>query len=558
MQFSDRALAIRFGEIESLDRGRRDFVADEERASLLEILFRDPSEAVLLVDRTSGAVLEANPAVRRYLGFDPSALIGTSFSALEAGHDGEPPLLDQTHAQAGFSADRELRRVDGSLCPMHARASAASWRGRLVVIVRLHDVHERKRAETEHREEAQVARALAEVGREMMSSINSPQILERLCRLSASALGCDRARTFLWEAARDAYVPVSSSEAQPSPCPAAVPRTALAHLLAALESEEVVVLEAASPLLPLGEPPDRRGAALYFAIRGGGACVGALAAGYRTPADPFTDVQRRIARGIAHLASVALEHARVLEELAHANRLKSEFLATISHELRTPLNIILGYNELLVDRQLGPLTAEQGEAVGRVGRNGRELLDLINATLDLSRLEAGVLTVYVASIEIRELFAHIEAETAELLSEKPGVEIVWNFAPDLPPLHSDWTKLTMILKHLTRNAVKFTDRGWIEVSACARSDGVEFTVRDTGIGIARDKLPIVFEPFRQGDGSMTRRHGGAGLGLHVVKRLTELLGGRVSVESRLGQGSAFTVWLPQRSPQAAALGAARR
>src|SRR5262249_48593064 len=159
-------------------------------------------------------------------------------------------------------------------------------------------------------------------------------------------------------------------------------------LMAALESDDVLVLDAtacADLPAPLRSLQCGARTAIYFAVRRGGACVGVLMAGYRVRPEPFTAIHLRIARGIAHLASVALEHARVLAELAEASRIKSEFLATMSHELRTPLNIILGYNDLLSERQFGPLTDEQADVLARITCNARELLSLITATLDLSR-----------------------------------------------------------------------------------------------------------------------------------------------------------------------------
>ena len=144
----------------------------------------------------------------------------------------------------------------------------------------------------------------------------------------------------------------------------------------------------------------------------------------------------------------------------------------------------------------------------------------------------------------------IDAETREL-QEKPGIRVAWEIPPGLPSVHTDPAKLKIVIKNLLGNAIKFTDHGQIRI--CAEECGRELlvTVCDTGIGIAPEMLPIIFEPFRQGDGSPTRRHGGVGLGLYIVSRLLELLGGTLSVESQVGRGSAFRVRIPARLDQKA-------
>ena len=186
-------------------------------------------------------------------------------------------------------------------------------------------------------------------------------------------------------------------------------------------------------------------------------------AGGRDRQQPFATAEVRVARGIAQLAAIALAHARALEELARANRLKSEFVATMSHELRTPLNIILGYTELLRAGSFGQVTAEQRDVLGRVARSGDELLELINATLDLSRLESGRVTVDLAPVHLETLLATVAGEAREILREKPEVALRCALAPALPLVHSDATKLKVVLKNLVANAAKFTERGHISV-----------------------------------------------------------------------------------------------
>jgi signal transduction histidine kinase len=215
----------------------------------------------------------------------------------------------------------------------------------------------------------------------------------------------------------------------------------------------------------------------------------------------------------------------------------------MSHELRTPLNIILGYLSLLLDGTFGGLAPEQHDAVARADRNAHALLELISATLDMSRLESGRLPLDLRQFDLAMLLAELEAETRDLRRE-PGVEFAWHAAPNLPALTSDPAKLKVVFKNLISNAVKFTDAGGIAVRAVWRADGVEVAVADTGVGIPAELLAEIFEPFRQAIPKGGPHLGGVGLGLYIVRRLLAELGGRVEVESQLGVGSTFRVWLP--------------
>jgi signal transduction histidine kinase len=257
----------------------------------------------------------------------------------------------------------------------------------------------------------------------------------------------------------------------------------------------------------------------------------------------FSPLHLRIARGIANLASLALEHARTVSELHEASRIKSEFVATISHELRTPLNVILGYHEMLLDAAAGPLNAAQADLVVRSNRSARQLLELITDTLNLSRLETGRSQIDLRVVRLAELARELESETRGW-HEKNTVRAIWDVPDTLPPIYTDPQKLKVVLKNLVSNALKFTDEGEVVVSARQNGEQVEIGVRDTGIGIPEAALDYIFDPFRQADGSSTRRHGGVGLGLYIVRRLLELLDGSVQVESQLGNGSTFRVRLP--------------
>jgi PAS domain S-box-containing protein len=227
-----------------------------------------------------------------------------------------------------------------------------------------------------------------------------------------------------------------------------------------------------------------------------------------------------------------------------ANRAKSEFLATMSHELRTPLGIILGYTELLLEDTFGRLEEKQTDSLRRIDRNARELLDLITAVLDLSRLEAGRLPLRLCETQVADVLQEVQAET-QPLQEQARLTFVWEVEPTLPVLYTDAGKLKVVLKNLIGNAVKFTPSGSVIVAARKARGGVEICVTDTGIGIPPEAQARIFEPFWQVEHPLAPRAGGTGLGLHIVKRLLDLLGGTVTVESAVGCGTTFSVWLPQ-------------
>ena len=239
------------------------------------------------------------------------------------------------------------------------------------------------------------------------------------------------------------------------------------------------------------------------------------------------------------------------EAAESASRAKSDFLATMSHELLTPLNAVIGYTDLLIEAEFGPPNAEQLDVLQRVQHNALELQDLVNAVLDLNRMEAGEMLVQLQPIQVADVVREIEAET-RLLHERPGLTFVCTVEGNLPILHTDPPKLKLVLRNLISNATRFTPQGQVTVVASARTGGVEISVSDTGIGIPPTAFEEIFEPFRQLDSSSTRRYRGAGLGLHLVKRFLALLGGTISVDSEVGRGSTFRVWVPDASVSAAA------
>ncbi len=412
---------------------------------------------------------------------------------------------------------------------------------------------EKQQAEEALQAEAQIAAALARMGRELIASLDTPTLLERLCQLIVEVLGCDYSITFFWQPKEKAYVVVATygyNEEQREILRAfKIPPEAVAGLINRLRQEDVVEIEPATVSSLVSEAllrPFGVTAVLDLALRRGKDLIGYQSAGYLGRSG-FSATQKRIAQGIAQLASLALQNARLLQQAESANRLKSDFLATMSHELRTPLHIIMGYTDLLLEGEFGRLTAEQMDTIWRVERSARELFELISATLDVSRLEAGRLPVESQEVVVADLFAELKRELPAG-REKSGVRVSWRVAPQLPVLRTDRTKLKVIIKNLLSNAVKFTEAGSISVKARPRKGGVEVCVTDTGIGMTPEALEIIFEPFRQLEGYLTRHYEGVGLGLYIVRQFVGLVQGRIDVTSEVGRGSTFRVWLPLELP----------
>ncbi len=249
----------------------------------------------------------------------------------------------------------------------------------------------------------------------------------------------------------------------------------------------------------------------------------------------------------------ALEEAQHLEVLANsASKAKSDFLANMSHEIRTPMNAIIGMAYLALRTDLD---ARQREYVGRIHTASYNLLGIVNGILDLSKIEAGKLVLEKSAFDLGDVLDHVATVTSPRAFEK-GLELVFRLSPALPSiLHGDSLRLGQIITNLVGNAVKFTERGEIVVSVELteqRGNRVElgFSVRDTGIGIPEDKIGCLFDDFTQADGTITRKYGGTGLGLAISKRMVELMGGRIGLESSPGQGSTFrfTAWFDAESP----------
>ncbi len=256
---------------------------------------------------------------------------------------------------------------------------------------------------------------------------------------------------------------------------------------------------------------------------------------------------------IALIVQRLRESERALEARAHAlveaSRAKSEFTTNVTHELRTPLHGILGVTELLEEEVYGPVTAKQTEALGAVTASAHSLLELIDSLLVIARAESLEPEVRPVEVDVAEVVRSVVATGGMLVSEKK-LAVRSRVSDALPPIVTDRPKLVQILVNLVANAVKFTpDGGEVVVEAVPASEGVTITVRDTGVGIPAEALPHIFEPYVQADGSPLREHGGAGIGLAVVRTLGDLLRVEIDVESVVDGGTTFTLRVPGELPR---------
>jgi len=279
--------------------------------------------------------------------------------------------------------------------------------------------------------------------------------------------------------------------------------------------------------------------------------VGGLVVSRKSPGEYSPEVVSLL-KTFASQSVLAIQNARLFREIEEkgrqleiASKHKSQFLANMSHELRTPMNAILGYTELIQDQIYGEVPEKIRDVLERVQASGRHLLGLINDVLDLSKIEAGQLTLSLADYSLKEVVQAVFTATESRAAEKK-LALKITVPPDLPPGKGDERRLTQVLLNLVGNAIKFTEVGEVRMEVAAQDSAFLVSVSDTGPGIAPADQERIFEEFQQADSSSTRKKGGTGLGLAITKRIIELHGGRIWVESAPGQGSTFRFTLPVR------------
>jgi signal transduction histidine kinase len=265
----------------------------------------------------------------------------------------------------------------------------------------------------------------------------------------------------------------------------------------------------------------------------------------------YDEGELALARDLAQRAALAVANTRLYREAQEASRAKSDFLAVMSHELRTPLNAIMGYTDLLSAGISGPLTEVQKKQLERIGASSRHLLRIVEEILNFARMEAGREEIRAERADLRTILSEVEAMVRPL-AERGGLAFVADLPAEPLEIETDVGKLRQILLNLLSNAVKFTDEGSVRLQARSGGGVHRIRVEDTGIGISDEHLHRIFDPFWQVEQTTRRTVGGTGLGLSVALRLAELLGGELTVESTVGEGTTFTLVLPDRPPAGAA------
>ncbi len=534
--------------------------AAADKAAVLEAAL----DAIVTMDQ-EGRIAEWNRAAERMFGHTRQEVMGRDMAELII-----PPGMHEQHRRGvrhylatgqgpllGRRIETTARRADGTEFPVEVAIARIRRDGPAVFTGYLRDITDRKRAEDalasskrQTEEEAEIAAALVRVGETLGANLRQPDMLAHVSRVAAEALACDWSITLLRDEHRKAFRLCASAGAS------AEVVDELGQIDFTTQSLPVIRALRAGELLEIQDaasqthfPPElfaRWGvaAALCAPIAHRGEVTAVMIHGYRSSSARFLPKQRRLALGIAHATAIALENVRLITDLQGANRLKSEFVSTMSHELRTPLNVILGFCEMALDARLPPV--ERDDCVKRVDASARDLLGLIQSTLEIGRLEAKGPDVRLEAIALPVLWADLGAGCATL-PRKADVRLDWN--ADVPDviLVTDPGKLSIVMRNLVGNALKFTEQGQVRARARVTADAVVLDVVDTGIGIGADDQQVIFEMFRQADGSDSRRYGGVGLGLYIVRQIVEQLGGSVAVESAPGRGSVFTVTFPRSS-----------
>jgi PAS domain S-box-containing protein len=516
--------------------------SEEQFRSIIEL----GSDVITILDR-EGRISYESPSIER-LGYSAEEMRGATPFPFIHPEDVSRVLvaLDRvaTSPKTAEAVEFRFRHRDGSWRVMEGIGKLSSELG---IIVSSRDVTERKRAEEALREEADIAAALARVGQELISSLDAPVILERLCRVTTEVLECDHSTTWLWRAEEGAFVPIAGFVDPPEVWESLrllkLPLDLIATHVERMSHDDLVELSVEGQSGLLAEILDyyETPIVLCMALRRGSEVIGIQTAARTDRTSTFSSPSRRIARGIAQLASAALANAQLVAELERANRLKSEFVSTMSHELRTPLNVILGFLEMARDPEF--TEGDRHDLYDRIDKASRELLDLVEGTLTAGKVEAGRDEARFETVDLAALWAEI-GEACAAIPRAAGVALEWSRTVPATSLRTDPSKLRVILRNLVGNAVKFTESGSVRAEI-ALADGVLSTrISDTGIGIEPADQTTIFEMFRQADGSDSRRFGGTGLGLYIVKRFVTQLGGTISVESALGRGSVFHVRIP--------------
>ncbi len=397
--------------------------------------------------------------------------------------------------------------------------------------------------------EVSISQHLVTVAKEITGSLDAPNAVDRTAEAIRAALDCDWCLVIVHEGGRKACVIAGCA----GPVPAAF--TELRGIEFGSGTFPFIDRVLAEHSVEINDPAEADASTMAFmrnerihallasSLTRSAEVVGLLIAGTRPETGAFSAHAARLFRGVAPHAASALTNIRLLADLRRADQLKSEFLSTMSHELRTPMNVVIGYTDLLLDEAFGTLQGEQRPVLSRLRDNAYSLLELINATLEVNRIEAGRARLELCDVSLRQLLTEVQRDVGHL-PRQPGVVLQWDVSANDRTLRTDPAKFRIILRNVIGNALKFTEQGAVTVRVVEEpaAGWLNIHVHDTGPGIHPDDLPHIFGMFRQAH--QNNHRGGVGLGLYIVKRFAEQLGGQISVTSSLGSGSTFRLSLP--------------
>jgi PAS domain S-box-containing protein len=513
------------------------------------------SDDAIATKTLDGIVTSWNPAAERMFGWSADEIIGRSIRLLipDELQSEEDVVLARLRAGQSIEHYETVRqRKDGSRLSISLTVSPIrNEAGEIVGASKIaRDVTEQVRLRAEAREHAEISERISQVGVLLASTLDRDAVVQRVTDTARELTQADIA-AFLYHVrdgdtddARMLHAFSGPAAERLSPRPRAPAMLELPfHGDVPLRLDDLSADARFGGTGPFAGIPLTIRGYLAVPVKGQhGLVLGGLFFGHSQPGT-FTERHQRLAEGIAGWASVALENARLLIEARAANRMKDEFLAVLSHELRTPLNAIVGYSRLL---RGGILSGEKvARGLETLERNASWLTQIVEDVLDVSRIVAGKIRLDVQPVHL-PLVVDNAVATVQPAADNKGVRIQTILDPRVGPVSGDPDRLQQVVWNLLTNAVKFTPRdGRVQVRLERVASHIEITVSDTGVGIRADFLPFVFERFRQAETAMTRKTGGLGLGLAIVRHLVEMHGGAVEVASPgEGGGSTFRVRLP--------------
>ena len=532
------------------------------------LTFASLAESVIITD-LEGRIVDANPATERMFGYSRADLLGQRADLWH--HPDEKGRLGQ-EILAGLERDghwegeiRFVRRDGGTGWADIVVVPLLDDEGRRIATIGVsRDITERKEAQLALEAQKRLFENLVSVARATMSYPTLQATLRNALNVAVQITGAEHSSLFLLDEERRVVSSILARGQVDAHSARSLVGKVMNQGLAGWvcdHQQSVLIADTTEDdrWLTLPNQPYTARSVLSVPIQAGGMLLGILTLMHSRPAH-FSEEDLTLMEAAADQMALALRNAqmfeeqtRLAEELAQArdvaeaaNRTKGMFLANMSHELRTPLNAIIGYSELLAEELDETGLTDLVPDARRIEHAGRQLLELINDVLDFSKIESGKMSLYLEAFSLPPLL-HQVADTMLHLMERNANTLQLDVAENLPPMYADQSKVRQILLNLLSNAAKFTKEGLITLhAALCEPQMVCVTVQDTGIGISEAQLERLFQPFTQADASTTRRYGGTGLGLAISKHLCEMMGGRIEVQSVLGKGSTFRVYLPLR------------